>query len=153
MKAGFSKAMIAAAFAGALALAASPGETQTRERWTAASHPEQILAGSAQARRVWHAAVPADLRRQAWLYGLHGTAGEVSAVTIGGRRYLTGNVCKPHDCGPHNAAWLIALDHSRAAGVLDLNPDRSHGPRHFRFFGQPTAAEQEQLLASLYSAR
>jgi|GEM_PF-2499296 len=153
MKPRFSKAMIASALAAALALAASPAQAQTRERWTRASHPEQVLAASAQARRVWHAAVPRDLRRQAWLYGLHGTAGEVSVVTIGNRRYLTGNVCKPHDCGPHMAAWLIALDHSRAAGALDLNPDRSHGPRHFRVFGQPNAAEQEQLLASLYGGR
>jgi hypothetical protein len=153
MRPGFSKAMIAATFATALALAASPAQARNRETWTRASHPEQVLQRSAQARRAWHAAVPADLRRQAWLYGLHGTAGEVSVVSIDGRRYLTGNVCKPHDCGMHMAAWLIALDHSRAAGVLDLNPDRSHGPRHFRFFGQPTAAEQEQLLASLYGAR
>ena len=151
---GFAKTMIGPALAAAaLALAASPGQAQTRERWTAVSHPEQVLAASAQARRAWHAVVPRDLRRQAWLYGLHGTAGEVSVVTIGNRRYLTGNVCKPHDCGPHMAAWLIALDNSRAAGALDLNPDRSHGPRHFRVFGHPNAAEQEQLLASLYGGR
>jgi len=148
----FSKAMIATVLAAALALAASPAQAQTRERWARASHPEQVLAASAQARRVWHAAVPRTLRRQAWLYGLHGTAGEVSVVTIGNRRYLTGNVCKPHDCGMHMAAWLIALDNSRAAGALDLNPSR-RGPRHFRVFGQPTRHEQEQLLASLYSGR
>ena len=149
---GFSKAVIAVC-AAALALGASPGQAQVRERWTGAGHPEQLLQRSAPARRVWHAAVPPELRRQAWLYGLHGTAGEISAVRIDGRRYLTGNVCKPHDCGPHNAAWLLALDHSRAAGAIDLNPDRSHGPRHFRVFGSPTAAEQEQLLASLYARR
>ena len=97
--------------------------------------------------------MPPDLRRQAWLFGLHGTAGEISAVSIGGRRYLTGNVCKPHDCGPHMAAWLLALDNSRAAGAIDLNPDRRHGPRHFRLFGSPTAAEQQQLPTSLYAGR
>lgn len=153
MKPGFSKAMAATTFAAALALAATPGHAQTRERWAGASHPEQVLAGSAQARRVWHTVVPPAMRRQAWLYGLHGTASEIHAVTVDGRRYLTGSVCKPHDCGGHSAAYLIALDHSRAAGAIDLNPDRSHGPRHFRVFGQPTAAEQEQLLASLYAGR
>lgn len=150
---GFSQAVITAACAAALALGASPGSAQVRERWTGASHPEQVLAASAPARRAWHAVVPPELRRQAWLYGLHGTAGEISVVRIDGRRYLTGNVCKPHECGANNAAWLLALDHSRAAGAIDLNPDRSHGPRHFRVFGSPTAAEQEQLLASLYARR
>ena len=155
MKPAFSKSLLAVALplAAALALAASPGQAQTRERWAGASHPEQLLQRSAQARRVWHAAVPAELRRQAWLYGLHGTAGQIAVVPIAGRRYLTGFVCKPHDCGPNSAAWLISLDHSRAAGAIDLNPDRRHGPRHFRLFGDPTEAEREQLLASLYAGR
>ena len=153
MKPAFSHNRIATTVAAALALAASPGHAQNRERWTGVSHPEQVLEASRQARRVWHAVVPREMRRQSWLYGLHGTAGEINVVAVDGRRYLTGNVCKPHDCGPHSAAWLIALDHSRAAGAIDLNPDRRHGPRHFRVFGSPTAAEQEQLLASLYAAR
>lgn len=151
MKPEVSMTMIVAMIAAVLALTASPGHTQIREPWTGPGHPEQVLAASPQARQVWHAAVPPELRRQAWLYGLHGTAGEIGIVPIDGRRYITGSICKPHDCGPHMAAWLIALDHSRAAGVLDLNPDRAHGPRHFRFFGDPNGAERDQLLASLYS--
>jgi hypothetical protein len=155
MPSAFSKSLPAVVLllAAAQALAASPGHAQSRERYTGASHPEQLLQRSAQARRAWHAAVPPDLRRQAWLYGLHGTAGQISIIRVGRHRYLTGNVCKPHDCGPNSAAWLISLDHSRAAGAIDLNPDRRHGPRHFRLFGNPTEAEREQLLASLYAGR
>lgn len=152
MKPGLSGAMIASLFAATLALTSSPGQAQLREPFAGANHPEQILAASPQARGVWHAAVPPAMRRQAWLYGLHGTAGEMGIVPIDGRRYLTGLICKPHDCGPHNAAYLIALDNSRAVGALDLNPSR-RGPRRELFFGRPTPAERAQLLASLYSGR
>jgi hypothetical protein len=149
MKPGFSRALMAAAFAAALASTAAPGHAQIRQIWTGASHPEEVLAGSAGMRRVWHAAVPPALRRQAWLYDLHGTAGTIGVIPIAGRRYITGTICKPHECGPYGGAYLIALDNSRAAGALDLNPSR-RGPRHARFFGSPTPGERAELLATLY---
>lgn len=150
MKPGFAHDMIAAVFAAALTLTAAPGHAQIRQIWTGPNHPEDVLAGSPEMRQAWHAAVPPAMRRHAWLYDLHGTAGMIGGIPIAGRRYITGTICKPHDCGPHNAAYLIALDNSRAVGALDLNPNRSHGPRHASFFGNPTPAEQAELMATLY---
>jgi hypothetical protein len=149
MKPGYSKYMIAATCAVALALTASPGHAQIRELWSGASHPEDVLAGSPPMRQIWHDAVPPAMQGEAWLYDLHGTAGPLGVIPINGRRYLTGLVCKPHDCGPHNAAFLIALDNSRAAGAFDITPS-GRRPRHASFFGSPTPAEQAELLATLY---
>ena len=136
----------------ALLLAAAPAAAQLGGPWSGANHPEEVLAQSREARRRWHAAVPAALRRQAWLYDLRGTAGAIGTVRIGHRDYLTGIVCRPHDCGPHTAAWLIARDGRRAVGAIDLNPSR-RGPRRELFFGGPTPAERARLRASLYAGR
>lgn len=143
---------IALPLATSLLLATAPAGAQIRGPWTGAPHPETVLAQSAQTRRAWHAAVPASMRRQAWLYDLRGTAGAIGTVRIGRRDYITGTVCRPHDCGPHIAAYLIAPDGSRAVGALALNPGHHDGRREL-FFGRPTQAERAQLLASLYGGR
>lgn len=152
MKATTSVFAIALPVAAALLFLSAPAGAQSPGPMPGANHPEDVLAQSPQARRRWHAAVPATMRRQAWLYDLRGTASAVSTVRIGRRDYLTGVVCRPHNCGPHNAAWLIARDNSRAVGAIDLNPSR-RGPRRERFFGRPTADERAQLRASLYAGR
>lgn len=67
--------------------------------------------------------IPAAWRKSAWAYRLEGTAPPVRTIDYSGRRFVLGNVCKPHDCGANQLTFLVAVDGSAAyaqANSFDL---------------------------------
>ena len=130
---------------------AAPLLAQSRHDWDAAHHPQEVLARFPTVRQAWHAVVPRAYRRQPWVYALAGTASDIDYAYVG-RPSAMGTVCKPHDCGGHVVAYLIALDGSRAVGAMML-PRGAGGRRHERWFGAPTAEERASLSVELYHGR
>lgn len=122
-------ARLALALAGALAVA--PAEAQT--------YPFEIAKRNPQALRVWRTVVPRDLAKVAWLARFQGVAPPLETVTLHGRAFYSGTVCKPHDCGDNISAFLIAKDGAEAFGYL---VSREFGTR---WLGAPDAGTREIL--------
>lgn len=83
--------------------------------------------------------VPVKFRGQAWINRLDGTGDEMRTVQLRGQPYLLGWVCKPHDCGNNQLAFLIALDLSHAAAELIMQDGTSGKPL---WLGAPPADEK-----------
>ena len=140
-----TKAVLACAL---LLPAAAPLFAQARRDWEAARHPQEILERFPPPRLAWRAVVPSVYRHQAWVYNLAGTASAIRFVNSG-RPFVSGTVCKPHDCGGNTLAYLIAIDGSRAVGAMML-PQTGSGGRRELYFGAPTPQERALLATELY---
>jgi hypothetical protein len=70
------------------------------------------------AMRAFQTIVPARYRKAAWVYRFSGTTSPMQTVEVGGRPFWLGEVCKPHDCGGNEVAFLIAKDGAVAYGLL-----------------------------------
>ena len=68
--------------------------------------------------RAWQTLVPSDFRREPWIFRLDGAAGPMDTVSVHGRVFLYGSVCKPHDCAGNFVAFLLAKDGGEAFGEL-----------------------------------
>ena len=97
------------------------------------NHPVALAA--------WVKQVPSTYRTSDWVYRLDGTTSPMEEVTMQGRVFYYGSVCKPHDCGGNNVVFLIADDGSAAYGLL---ASETLGVKA-RIFGAPDA-EARQLL-------
>lgn len=73
-------------------------------------HPAMLTA--------WRAAAPAKFKAVAWVWSFAGTATPLEARVLGGKAFVLGTVCKPHDCGDNRMSILIAKDGSAAYGLL-----------------------------------
>jgi hypothetical protein len=124
---------------------------QSRHDWEAARHPQDVLARFPPPRLAWRAVVPGIYRHQAWVYDLAGTASAMRFVNSG-RPFVSGSVCRPHDCGDHALAYLIAIDGSRAVGAM-LLPKTEDRVRHELYFGAPSPQERSLLATELYRGR
>ncbi len=82
---------------------------------------------------AWKGVVPLQFARDKWIKSLDGTTFPIERVVIGGRHFIAGAVCKPHDCGGNTVAFLIALDGSRAYGLLRSDTPKANN----RAFGAP----------------
>jgi len=70
--------------------------------------------------------------------GGNGVAGPSQPEQAGGRRYVSADVCKPHDCGDNQLYVLFTADGARAWAVLRT-------PRGAQWFGAPGDAERTLL--------
>ncbi len=67
--------------------------------------------------------VPTAWRKSAWVYRLEGVAEPVRIIDYGGRKFVLGQVCKPHDCADNLLTFLVAVDGTTAfvqANSIDL---------------------------------
>lgn len=93
----------------------------------------------------WERAVQGlDTRRYPWLRGLDGVAAPIRAVSLGGRRYHSGSVCEPHNCGANNVTFLFPADESRIVGRFKITDDVTFREA-ISSVGQPSPAEQACL--------
>jgi len=143
-----AKALLACAL---LLPASAPTVAQSRHDWEAARHPQDVLARFPPPRLAWRAVVPRAYRHQAWVHDLAGTASAMRFVNAG-RPFVSGSVCRPHDCGDHALAYLIAIDGSRAVGAM-LLPKTADGARRELYFGAPSPQERALLATELYRGR
>lgn len=133
MRAVLLSARLALALAGALAVSA-PAAAQT--------YPFEIAKANPAALRGWRAVLPRDLAKVRWLARFDGVAGPLETVTMKGRAFYYGTICKPHDCGDNIASFLIGKEGGASYGYL---VSRDLG---VRWFGAPDA-EAQKLLKKL----
>ncbi|MPR12565.1 Ivy family c-type lysozyme inhibitor [Microvirga tunisiensis] len=69
--------------------------------------------------------LPPALERTDWAGRVHGTGTPVELIRIDGRRYLSGLMCKPHECADSFIVFLVAVDGSRAAALGGLTRHRA----------------------------
>ncbi|GAA4815378.1 hypothetical protein GCM10023232_08870 [Sphingosinicella ginsenosidimutans] len=130
-----------------LVLLGAPILAQPAADWTSAvSSPSLALARHPREARAWQSVVPPSYRRTRWIYRLEGNSSQPRIVQSGGRSYVLGTVCKPHDCYANVGAFLIALDGRRAAGGLLFN--RAGRSREI-YFGNPSPYERALLRSIL----
>jgi len=53
-----------------------------------------------------------------WVYQLFGTASPYKIIDFEGKKFVFGEVCKPHDCADNNLKFLSAVDGSAAFALL-----------------------------------
>lgn len=81
-------------------------------------YPFDMKKKYAKAFAAYQKVVPPMYKKTTWVYSLDGTASPMDAVESGGKKWLIGSVCQPHDCGDNQIAFLIAADGSVAFGLL-----------------------------------
>lgn len=80
-----------------------------------------------------------------WVSELKATSVPVEKISIDGKPYLLGHLCKPHDCAAYQLEVLFTPDGHTAWGFLSVI---SHGALYQMPLGEPSAA----VLAALRSA-
>lgn len=80
------------------------------------------------------------LANTAWLARMNGPAPELTQRRIGGVDYTLAAVCKPRDCGEHNAVLLYDAAQGRVYGLVQ------QGGRQ-QVFGAPAPPVQRELAA------
>jgi hypothetical protein len=82
-----------------------------------------------------------------WLHSFQrnydGAAGEMIAITIGGKPYKLSYVCEPGKCDAHKFEVLFDAEGMHAYGALGAKGEPP------AFYGAPNAAEQEALANAL----
>ncbi|UTH75255.1 inhibitor of vertebrate lysozyme family protein [Chromobacterium sp. IIBBL 290-4] len=90
-----------------------------------------------------------------WLRAARATSSPYQAVTIDGKKYLAGDMCKPHDCFNHRFLGLFSADKQRAWGLLvtvaDTPGAMEQPAKHarLRWFGNPDPAQRDYLNGQL----
>jgi len=123
-------------------------DRQTEERAAAAARAP-VVAGTAKhpseliRERHFKAAylrALGPLARTPWLARMDGPAPELTQRRIAGVDYTLAAVCKPRDCGDHNAVLLYDAAQGRVYGLV-------HQGGRQQVFGAPPAAVQRELGA------
>src|SRR5271169_7259630 len=61
----------------------------------AEEYPFDVAKKCPASMRAWQSLVPSDFRREPWIFRLDGAAGPLDTVSVHGRVFLYGSVCKP----------------------------------------------------------
>jgi hypothetical protein len=107
-------------------------------------YPFDLKAKAPRLHRALSAALPAERSAADWLPGLDGTSGPLREVEVAGRPYLTGYVCRPHDCRANRLVFLLRPDGGRAATLLRTTPDGK--PARVRPGGRTDSPEEAEFL-------
>ena len=92
--------------------------------------------------QAWHRIMP-ERFESSWAYNFEGPSIPMQAVSLSGKTYFVGWMCKPHDCPNYEIAFLIAADGSQAFARVGIWAGEEGNE-----FGSPTAEEAE-LMASV----
>lgn len=105
-------------------------------------YPFDIKAKHARALAGYQKILPPIYKKSSWAYNLDGTASPFTVVQNSGKRCLLGAVCKPHDCGDNQLAFLIAEDGTMAVALVRSAALTSNMEV---LLGKPTAAQTALL--------
>jgi len=83
--------------------------------------------------------LPTRLKRTAWFGRFDGTGMPVERVTVDGKAYFTGGICKPHDCADNYLTFLIEVDGTRAVAMVKA----AETVGRIVELGDPTTAERQ----------
>jgi len=89
--------------------AASPG---------ASEYPWDFRKNSPKYFQTYLKLLPMQLKKTPWFGRFDGTGTPVERVSVNGKAYLAGGICKPHQCGDNNLTFLIEADGSRAVAMV-----------------------------------
>ncbi len=88
-------------------------------------------------------AYQAMLTFPSWVTTARATSVPVSDFNLGGKSYILGHMCRPHDCAAEQLEVVFSKDHSAAWGLLSFKGETSLKQS---FLGAPDAAMQKALL-------
>ncbi|WP_153101785.1 inhibitor of vertebrate lysozyme family protein [Paraburkholderia hayleyella] len=100
---------------------------------------------------AWKAMLHNEPQVPGWIRTADATSTEYTTVQIGQERYLSGFMCKPHDCGNHRFYGMFSADRHHAWGLQVSIADRpgalempsAHAT--YRWYGQPSDALKTYL--------
>jgi len=72
----------------------------------------------------------------AWVQTGQGTSSPVSSITIAGKPYTVGHICKPHDCGNHQMDVIFTARGTQSWALLS-DRDQDNRPYRQTFLGTP----------------
>jgi len=110
-------------------------------------YPHELRARAPALHRALAASLPSAREARDWLPRLDGTGGPLARVTLDGRDWYAGYVCRPHDCRDNRFVFLVAADGSSAAGLLRLT--REGGAARLAATGRPGAEAAADLRLRL----
>ncbi|WP_153076704.1 inhibitor of vertebrate lysozyme family protein [Paraburkholderia bonniea] len=140
--------------AGACALPASAAPTTAAASATPAVFSELPEQKPYQA--AWKAMLKNEKRVPSWISkARNATSSPYSTARIGNATYISGSMCKQHDCGNNRFLGLFSEDKRQAWGLqvtVKDTPDAVSTPSKFatyRWFGKPDAALKTYLTDQL----
>ncbi|OWY37675.1 lysozyme inhibitor [Xenophilus sp. AP218F] len=113
------------------------------------------LPGQSGYRAAWSKMLKAEKQIPAWIRSARATSTPVAAARIDGKRYVYGDMCKPHDCFSHRFLGLFSQDKRQAWGLEvslpgDAQADDAPAKRaSYRWYGKPDAAQRDYLMKQL----
>jgi hypothetical protein len=105
------------------------------------SYPWDMRRTTPKAYRAYLKMLTPELKRTDWAGRLNGTGTPVELIRIDGRRYLSGLVCKPHECADSFIVFLVAVDGSRAVALVRSDETRGEIVE----LGTPAVSERQHL--------
>lgn len=81
----------------------------------------------------------------AWVSELKATSVPVEKTSIGGKPYLLGHLCKPHDCAAYQMEVLFTPDGHKAWGLLSVV---TNGTLYQMPLGEPSAPVLDALQSA-----
>ncbi|POZ60726.1 inhibitor of vertebrate lysozyme family protein [Chromobacterium alticapitis] len=113
------------------------------------------LASQPDYQAAWLSMLAGARQTPEWLREARAVSAPYQAASIGGKRYLAGEMCKPHDCANHRFLGLFSADKRRAMGLLvtvaDTPEAMDHPAKHasYRWLGKPDKAQRDYLMKQL----
>ncbi|QND83149.1 Vertebrate c-type lysozyme inhibitor [Chromobacterium vaccinii] len=104
---------------------------------------------------AWMSMMAAAKDAPEWLREARATSAPYHAAIIAGKRYLAGEMCKPHDCAGNRFFGLFSADKRRALGLLVTVADApeavDHPAKHasYRWLGKPDKEQRAYLMQQL----
>jgi hypothetical protein len=119
----------------ALSSAAKAAEGETP------AYPWDLKQSAPTAYQSYLKILPPSSKNINWVGRLRGTGQAIETISLDGKRYLSGFICKPHACDLNHIAFLIEVDGSRAIALLKSTETKGRVVE----LGNPSASEVKYL--------
>src|SRR5260364_403914 len=106
-------------------------------------------------RTAWQNLFKGEKQVPVWVRQARGTSSPYVRVRIAGKHYISGEMCKPHDCGNHRFYGVFSEDKKRAWGLLVTVKDTDNAMVHpnqvltDRLLCKPDHPSKAQLIGRL----
>jgi hypothetical protein len=94
---------------------------------------------NAIAMAAFRQALPRRFHQEHWIYDMNGVSAPMSTLSIDNKSFARGWICKPRDCNRNQLSFLVAVDGSRAVGLLQRGKESV-------WIGSPSEVEKRLLV-------
>jgi hypothetical protein len=82
-------------------------------------YPQDMIKKYPKTISAYKKLMPQKWAKIDWVYSLNGVAGIVHPITIEGKKFFWGHVCKPHDCADNGVSYLLSADGSTGYALVN----------------------------------